>query len=329
MALPRQVRQKIEEVEALEKQLNGNNDAEPPEEPTVEPEEPPKEPPAEPEKPKTAKVEDVKGDGEPSKPADDADVWKQKYRTLQGMYDKEVPTLHSQVKELKAQLDTLKADKAQAVEQAKAARKQLVTDEDVQTFGEDLIEVQRKVAREVSAEFEDRLEAMQAENAKLREALEGTTGEVRQSSFKAELLRLVPDFEQVDSDPDWVKWLDSVDPILRAPRRTVAQQAYASGDAQAVAHYVNLFRQQQAPAVVEPPATTKPTKQQELERQIQPTRTAPSATPTSQKGKTYTNSEIQQMFKRITQLGNMGKFDEANKLEAEIDAAYVQGRVQG
>jgi hypothetical protein len=33
------------------------------------------------------------------------------------------------------------------------------------------------------------------------------------------------------------------------------------------------------------------------------------------------------MFKKVTELGVAGRVDEARKLEAEIDAAYTQGRV--
>jgi hypothetical protein len=33
------------------------------------------------------------------------------------------------------------------------------------------------------------------------------------------------------------------------------------------------------------------------------------------------------MFQKAAKLGSSGKLDEAKKLEAEIDAAYMQGRV--
>ena len=78
--------------------------------------------------------------------------------------------------------------------------------------------------------------------------------------------------------------------------------------------------------VKEEPTQEKPATE-ELERQIQPVRTASNATPTSQKGKTYSNADIQKMFQKAAQLSSVGKLEQANKLEAEIDAAYMQGRV--
>lgn len=324
MAIPRQVVKQLAEVEALEKQLMGQNE-EPIEEPIEESTEG-QEPEAKAEldnsndgtaEPQEPKVE------EPKKADDDAAVWKQKYKTLQGMYDKEVPQLHSEVKTLTKELETLKKSLETKKEEAKQLQK-LVTDEDVQNFGEDLIEVQRKVAREVAAEFEEKLEALKSENVELRNLLGTTDSRVSETSFEARLHRLVPDFQQLDSDPRWIAWLDEVDPVLRGPRRTIALQAYQSGDAEAVAYYVDLFKQTIEPAAE--PAKEQP-QTKELERQIQPTRNASNATPTSQKGKTYTTADIQRMFQKAAKLGSSGRVEEAKKLEAEIDAAYMQRRV--
>ena len=239
------------------------------------------------------------------------------------MYDAEVPRLHADLRDLKAQVDALrKAAETKPVEPAKpAVAEKLVTDADVEAFGSDLIEVQRKVAREVAAEFRGELDAMRAENEKLREQLTSTGTQVSEASFEQRLYRMVPDFEAVNADPKWIAWLNEVDPLLRAPRSSVAQQAFNRGDAEGVAHYVSLFKQSNKP--VEPTAD----KTNELELQIQPNRSATSTPPTSQKGKIYTNADIEKMFRKATDLGVKGRTDEAKKLEAEIDAAFMEGRV--
>jgi hypothetical protein len=196
-----------------------------------------------------------------------------------------------------------------------------VTDADVEAFGQDLIEVQRKVAREVAAEFRGELDAMRAENEKLREQLTSTGTQVSEASFEQRLYRMVPDFEAVNADPKWIAWLNEVDPLLRAPRSSVAQQAFNRGDAEGVAHYVAMFKQTIAPV------EQKADKTEELERQLQPNRGATSAPPTSQKGKVYTNADIEKMFRKAADLGTKGQTDAAKKLEAEIDAAFMEGRV--
>lgn len=312
MALPKQVEAQLRELEALEKQLTDAQN----------PEQTPAEPPQDPQ-PALVEPKPVEPTPTPTEPVAVDEKWEQKYKTLKGMYDAEVPRLHADLRDLKAQVDNLrKASETKPVEPAKpAAPAKLVTDADVEAFGSDLIEVQRKVAREVAAEFRGELDAMRAENDKLREQLTSTGTQVSEASFEQRLYRMVPDFEAVNADPKWIAWLNEVDPLLRAPRSSVAQQAFNRGDAEGVAHYVSLFKQNSKP--VEPTAD----KTEELERQIQPNRGATSATPTSQKGKVYADADIQKMFRKATDLNIRGQSDAAKKLEAEIDAAYMEGRV--
>ena len=317
MALPRQVEAQLRELEALEKQLaEGQNPA--PADPEPTPAEPPQDPQPQPAEPKP-----VEPTPTPTEPVVAEEKWEQKYKTLKGMYDAEVPRLHADLRDLKAQVDSLrKASETKPVEPAKPkAAEKLVTDADVEAFGQDLIEVQRKVAREVAAEFRGELDAMRAENEKLREQLTSTGTQVSEASFEQRLYRMVPDFEAVNADPKWIAWLNEVDPLLRAPRSSVAQQAFNRGDAEGVAHYVAMFKQTVAPV------EQKADKTEELERQLQPNRGATSAPPTSQKGKVYTNADIEKMFRKAADLGTKGQTDAAKKLEAEIDAAFMEGRV--
>ena len=317
MALPRQVEAQLRELEALEKQLaDEQNPAPAVTEP--KPTEPPQDPQPAPTEPKP-----VEPTPTPTEPVVAEEKWEQKYKTLKGMYDAEVPRLHADMRDLKAQMDNLrKAAETKPVEPAKPkTAEKLVTDADVEAFGSDLIEVQRKVAREVAAEFRGELDTMRAENEKLREQLTSTGTQVSEASFEQRLYRMVPDFEAVNVDPKWIAWLNEVDPLLRAPRSSVAQQAFNRGDAEGVAHYVAMFKKSVAP--VEPTAD----KTNELELQIQPNRSATSTPPTSQKGKVYTNADIEKMFRKATDLGIRGQTDAAKKLEAEIDAAFMEGRV--
>jgi hypothetical protein len=133
----------------------------------------------------------------------------------------------------------------------------------------------------------------------------------------------VPNFDDVNRDPRWISWLNEVDPILRGPRMAVAQQAYNTGDAEAVAHYVSLFMA--SVAKTETPAP-KDKRQQEQELQVQPTKNNSQGN-TQAAAKVYTNAQIEGMFKRVTELHTRGDSAAATKLEAEIDAAFRDGRV--
>ena len=319
MALPRQVEAQLKEIEAIEKQLAEGQNPQPADPAPAEPTEPVDPKPADPE-PKP--VEPKPAPAEPEVPEE---KWQQKYKTLKGMYDAEVPRLHAELRDLKATVESLrKATETKPAEPPKpAAPEKLVTDEDVAAFGQDLIEVQRKVAREVAQEFRKDIDDLRAENATLREQLTKTGTQVSEATFEQRLHRLVPDFDAVNTDPKWIAWLNEFDPLIRGPRKLVAQEAFNRGDAEAVADYVKLFREVTAPVEPAPQVT------EELERQIQPSRSASSTQTASPKGKTYSTADITKMFNKVAQLGNQGKVDEARKLEAEIDAAYMEGRVTG
>jgi hypothetical protein len=320
MALPKQVQDQLDEAERIEQQISSGQ--QPPEvvEPTIEePKDPVEEQPVE-----TPIVAEEPVEDDDKKLDQELEVWKQKYRTLQGMYDAEVPRLHTQVKELHRSVAelTAKLEEVPAPAAAQVAPADLVTDEDVQNYGEDLINVQRKIAREAAAETRGELEKLRADNEALREQLNTTDGKVSEASFETKLNRLVPDFDQINASPEWIAWLNEVDPILRAPRMSVAQDAYARGDADAVAYYVSMFKDLK-PAEPEVTAADR-----ELAQQIQPNRTAATtAAKTAPQGRVYSNKDISEMFKRIIELGNRGQHAEATKLEAEIDAAYLDGRV--
>lgn len=318
MALPKQIAQQQKELEEIEKQLIAQSGGEPTEEtePLVR------------EAPPEADQELVSEPVREKKPVQSVsqeiseDAWQQKYKTLEGKYSAEVPRLHAQVKNLMAQLNQLQEtiNKSEPKKEEPEIHK-LVTDADVEAFGSDLIEVQRKVAREVAMEFKKDIDSLRAENVDLREKLTQTGSQVGAVSFDARLYQLVPDFEEINVDSKWIAWLEEIDPILRGPRKLIAQEAFNRGDAEAIRDYIKMFKQTTAPS-------EKPNaKQAELERQIQPNRSASSAPPSSQKGRVYTTKDIERMFEKAAKLNATQKFDEATKLEAEIDAAYMEGRV--
>lgn len=317
MALPKQVQEQLKELEQIEQQLAQAKEAPAPEAPEEQAEPPVAESPvAEP-----APVE-VKPEA-PTETKVAEETWQQKYRTLKGMYDAEVPRLHAQLKELNARLDQIQREPQPPKAESKQQQvDKLVTDEDVQAFGSDLIEVQRKVAREVAQEFRAELDALKNENAELRKQIGDTGTKVVEASFEQKLHRLVPDFEAVNTDQRWIDWLNEVDPMLRGPRKAVAQEAFTRGDAEGVAYYINMFKSSLESAAEQPAKVAK-----ELERQVQPSRSTTSSATIPTKGKVYTNDQIQAMFQKAANLGGQGKHDEARRLEAEIDAAFMEGRV--
>lgn len=317
MALPKQVQAQIAEIEAYEKALEAQQ-APQPEELDTEAE----------------VVAEVEASPEPeeAKPADTSptdvedETYKQKYKTLMGKYDAEVPRLHQQVKEMTEVTKQLQEElKALKVEPTKSKEKvSLVTDADRAEFGEELLDVQRRVAQEVSQEYEGRLEQQDAVIKNLQEELAKTGSQVGEVGFSQRLNQAVPDFPQIDNDERWVAWLNEHDPMLRGPRRVQAQQAFDAGDVEAIAHYVSMWKETLAA-----PTEAKPN-QVELEKQVAPNRSANSVRTQSatQNSKLYSPKDMDRAWNKVRTLNTRGQYAEAEKLEADLTAAYMEGRVR-
>jgi len=331
MALPKQVQAQLAEVEELEKTLTAQTDEPKKKKAKKEPEvseEKPEDTEAEVPVEAEAAVEPEEAEPADTSPTDVEAEFEQKYKTLRGKYDAEVPRLHSQVKDLTAKLANLTESlSAKPKEPTKPKEKvSYVTDEDRAEFGEELIEVQRRVAKEVSQDYEERLEQQNEVIEQLQKQLKQTGTQVGEMSFSQRLSQIVPDFAEIDNDERWVAWLNEHDPMLRGPRRDQAAAAFNAGDAEAVAHYVKLWKASLEPEV----SDARETRQVELEKQVAPNRSANSANTKSvgKDAKIYSEREIEAAWNRIRSLNTRHKYDEATKLEADITTAYLEGRVR-
>jgi len=317
MALPKQVQAQMAEIEAYEKALEAQQEPHPEELDTE----------AEVVATIEASPELVEAKPADTSPTDvEEETFKQKYKTLTGKYDAEVPRLHQQVREMTEATKRLQEElKALKVEPTKPKEKvSLVTDADRAEFGEELLDVQRRVAREVSQDYEGRLEQQDVVIQKLEEKLQQTGNQVGEVGFSQRLNQAVPDFPQIDNDERWVSWLNEHDPMLRGPRRVQAQQAFDAGDVEAIAHYVNLWKETLAA-----PTAAKPN-QAELEKQVAPNRSANSVRTqsTTQNSKIYSPKDADRAWNKVRTLNTRGQYAEAEKLEADLSVAYIEGRVR-
>jgi uncharacterized protein YukE len=317
MTLPKAVVAATEELAALEQQLQAPVTETPP--PDGQTEQVAPEPPF----PEPAPAPPVASTDEPPPAPEAEEKWEHKYRRLQGKYDAEVPRLHQQVRELQAAIQQMQHQihaPPPAAPEKLAEPERYVSDEDVANYGEDFVDIQRRIALDATRELRKQIDELKTQLAQTGQAVQQTGQAVNTVTFEQRLVDTIPDFKAVNNDPTWIAWLNEVDPLLRGPRRMVAQAAYERGDVEAINGYVELFKQSRA-------APTKPevNREQELRRQVQPSRSAASAPINAQK--TYTMAEADALFNRMQQLTAQGRIDEAKRLDAEISTAYAEGRV--
>jgi hypothetical protein len=321
MALPKQVQRDMEEIAAFETAMaEPAGEITPVEQPIVQP----------------VTEEQVEGSTPnpsieaesstpPLRPEADAEeelTWRQRYRTLDGMIEaanRRNSALEGHLAQLQQQLD-----QATSIHTFHRPEENLVTDEEVESFGADVIDIQRRVARAAVAPLQEQLEALKQENRTLNERIGQTGSRVETMSFEQKLKLEIPDFDKLNADPKWAEWLDEVDPLLRAPRRIVAQAAYERGDVVATAAYVELFR-----GSAKPVSNNVNQASAELRTQVAPSRSMSNASaPENSQERMYTEAEAGALFDKVGLLYRQGKNEEASKLDAEITAAYNAGRVR-
>lgn len=316
MSLPKQVQAELEAAERIEQELQ--NAANPQPEPVAE--EPQPEPVVEPE-PVLEEEQEPEPQPEPTKTSDD-ETWERRYKTLQGMFNAETARNKAEVAELKDQLKQVLSELKESKVVPTEPQRSLVTDKDVEDFGGDLVDlIGRKAADVVNA----KMSRLEAENAQLREELGSVSeqqGEARRDVYFSNLERLVPDYRELNVDPDFLEWLAEVDTMSGQPRQNFLNNAFESYDVDRTAVLFNSFKDLTAVAA-KPKVVPK-----ELQRQVAPgTSKASSVATTNANERIWKMSEIDRFYRDVARGNYKGNDAEQARIEAEIDLAVLEGRL--
>jgi hypothetical protein len=330
MALPKAVQQQLEEADRLVGQINGEEPGNPETGTNVKPSDPPQDlsqnqgNPSDDSPPVVD--EPVSTETKPNVVPDE--TWEKKYYVLQGKFDAEVPRLHSDLREMKMQIQQLLADNAM-LREAKPAEvpkaESLITDEDKEAFGPDLIDLIERATNSKVAALANR----EAELVREIKELKGQLGNVTERQVVSEkdrflngLAQQVPDWESLNVNPGFLAWLQEVDPVYGIPKQAALSNAYEGGDVARVATIFNSYK-----SMVAPKAPKAKTGQQELQRQVAPTRTRSGTPPNSSESEQYfSHQDIEQFYTDWRR----GVYDdaEAASMEKQIHAAAAEGRIR-
>jgi hypothetical protein len=276
----------------------------------AEPVEPPTETP-EPQQtgitPETPKPEDGSTPAPEAKPEDTVE---HRYKVLQGKYNSEVPRLAAENKDLKASLKAIE----EQLEMLKAAKAQepLVKPEEIEEYGEGLIDVARRIAQEELAKKDAVINQMKAK----LDSLEQVSTKTVEEDFFDGLAKAVPNWSAINDDARFHAWLDEVDELTSQRRQDLLSVAEKSRDAKRVAKFFTAFEKTTQARVA--------TANTSLESQIAPaSNKTPNAPPAK---KVWTRGEISEFYSRMRK-GEVSDA-EAIAIESDIQAASLEGRVR-
>ena len=176
--------------------------------------------------------------------------WEQKYRVLQGKYNAEVPRLHRELNTLRGEMQDLRAAYLEIREQQQPPAEEspneepaakLLSEEDIEDYGEDLINVIKRAAKE---ELLPELSRLREENQQLKAQL-GDVSNVVIESARDKLLNTldkeVPNWKDINVDENFLQWLEHRDAFSGQRRLDMLHQAFEANDAQRVVAFFEGF----------------------------------------------------------------------------------------
>ncbi len=188
----------------------------------------------------------------------------------------------------------------------------LVKPEEVQEFGEPLVDLIRRAAREeVSVKDQEIAELKQQLNS-----LKSTSEQTHEATFYEKLAGVVPDWMTVNDDPEFHAWLAEHDELTGYQRQQLLTEAEKRKDAGRVARFFDTFKRTKSKTEVAAAGS--------LESQVAPATTKTEAPPSSKK--IWTRGEIADFYAR----DRRGEYstDQAAVIEKDIQSAVREGRVR-
>jgi len=306
MSLPRAVLEAEQRADELLKQLNGAEQQAPSQDET-----PVVETSSEQEQPS-----EVAPAGQqletPSDPQKEDDVWEQRYKSLRGKYDAEVPRMAASNKELTSRLQSIERE-LEKVKTFKAVTKDpLIKPEEIQEYGEPLVDLIRRAAREEVSSKDAEIESLKSS----LERFEASSTKNAEIDFYERLRTAVPDWEELNRDKDFLQWLSEYDELSGNQRQDSLDEAVRNNDALRASRFFNKWKDMSTKQAA--------TVSRNLESQVVPSSSRVSSAPAGKK--IWSRSEIQDFYMKARR-GSITDKDMV-AIEADIHAAQLENRIR-
>jgi len=185
-----------------------------------------------------------------------SDDFRQRYLTLQGKYDAEVPTLRQQLSEMQSQIARLQAERELALEfddddddDAISGSsidvdedyvRSMVSDDLIEEFGLDYwmttLQIQMKLASQANP-------SSKVDDGRLK-MIEGQLNQQRFAAFQSELDALVPNWRVINKQANWLSFLTQIEPLSGRPYQDLVDESQDQFNAARIAAIFDTFFRQ-------------------------------------------------------------------------------------
>jgi len=285
----------------------------------------------------TAAVEpEPQPDGAPEPTTKSVEDFEQKYKSLQGRWKAEMGRRDGELDMLRGKVDTLEklaTGQADPEPDTAPAQQRLLSEEEIADYGEDMVDMVKRAARE---EFASTINTLKQENAELKSKMGQVTTATAQSAKDRLFSRLdneVQGWRDINNSDEFVDWLAQIDQYSGYKRHDLLLEAFnANDEARTLAFFRGYLNEN---AAVTPPqaAPRQPGPKVDLDTLVAPGTPKSTGMPRTQEGdnsadRIWTQAEVQNFYDRITAGKYRGKEKERLKTERQIIEAANQGRIR-
>jgi hypothetical protein len=257
--------------------------------------------------------------------------WKRRYNAMRGRVDQQSEQMHQMAEQLQ-RLQVRSNSSAPAPQRQDAPRK-LLSDQEIEDYGPEFVDVVRRAAAEVATPLYDEVQHLRDQLGQVQTE----TANAFMTRMNATIGGLVPNWQEVNRHPAFVQWVGLPEVYSGVIRQQLMQEAWNNGDAQRVAAFFRAFLAEEAavdprragsgaqsyrPAAYMPPVA--PVHRPTLEQFAAPGR-AQSGAPAPTDKPVYTAQDITRFYTECS----AGKWRTREAERAAIDADIIQAQHEG
>jgi hypothetical protein len=242
--------------------------------------------------------------------------WKSRYKSLRSHHDATIYDLRQELASLKATYVDLHKKNIVLVKQLEEKvgvdESSMFTDEEREVLGVEAIQALQKATRNAVEPLKRQLDEERDMRVRQQEASAKRLGEENRVSFISRFSKLVPNYQKIDSDQNFLKYMAGIDPASGYDRTTLFQRAVSNGDVSRAAEFYKDYLKRLNP----------------LDSKITPTGVPGNQPNTSGNKEIITKAFIDQFYNDIIKGKYRGKDSLQRETEAKIDRAVLEGRIR-
>lgn len=257
--------------------------------------------------------------------------WRRRYHAMRGRVDAQT----DQMRQMSEQIQRLQiqANNAAPAPARPEAQRQLLTEEEINEYGPEFVDVVKRAAAEVATPLYEEIQHLRGQMGQVQ----NETANAFMTRMNATIAGMVPNWQQLNNHPAFVQWVGLPEVYSGIIRQKLMQEAWNSGDAQRVAAFFRAFLAEEAavdprgagqggsqrPAAYVPPAAPM---RPSLDTFAAPGRAQSGAQQPTDKP-TYTAQDITRFYTDVAAGKWRTRDAERAAIDADIIAAQHEGRI--